>query len=110
MTAPLAQSLIGRYRATIHGLDCELELDLNAADCLAGVFCAEGERLEVRGGIPSVFGEVFGTISASNGEILAVFRAAPHANDLVFEVDIPGDHNLMQLANAERVIFERTSP
>jgi hypothetical protein len=108
VTGSLAQALNGRYRAVLHGVCCELDLHVNAAGCLVGLFTADTERLEVKGGVPSFYGEVFGVILATDGALLAVFRASPHANDLAFEVDIPGDHNLMQLANAQRVIFERT--
>ncbi len=108
VTGSLAQALNGRYRTVLHGVRCELDFHLNVAGCLVGLFTADTERMDVKGGVPSFYGEVFGVILAADGELLAVFRAAPHANDLEFEVDIPGDHNLMQLANAQRVIFERT--
>ncbi len=106
MTATLTQSLTGQYTTNIQNLDCSLELHLDGAGCLVGEFVADGERLEIMGGVPNAYGEVFGLILEPEG-ILAVFRAAPQAQDLIFEVDVPGQDDLMQLHNAERLMFRR---
>lgn len=100
-------ALPGWYTARIQDVDCELELRLDLTGHLIGQFSAEGESLEIRGGVPSVSGETFGRILAPDGDILAVFRAVPNPTGLSLELDAPNPHDLMRLSNAERVIFTR---
>lgn len=107
MTAILTQTLSGRYAASIQDVDCTLELHLDSTGCLAGSFIADDEHLEIMGGVPNAYGEVFGLILEPGGGILAVFRAAPQASNLIFEVDTPGEGDLMHLGNAERMTFSR---
>jgi hypothetical protein len=107
ITTTLTQTLAGRYAASIQDVDCKLELHLDDTGCLAGAFIADGEHLKILGGVPNAYGEVFGLILEPSGDILAVFRAAPHARNLILEVDTPGASDLMHLGNAERVTFKR---
>jgi hypothetical protein len=109
MTATLTQTLPGRYTASLQDVDCRLELHLDHSGCLAGAFIADGEHLEIMGGVPNAYGEVFGLILEPGGGILAVFRAAPDARNLIFEVDVPGEGDLMHLGNAERLMFRRVN-
>jgi hypothetical protein len=103
-----AHPLLGNYKAQLQHINCDLELGLDQSGCLTGSFFADGENLEITGGVPSVFGEVYGVIrERSNLETVAVFRAVPHIRQLVLEVDVPNAHNVMELGNAERIIFER---
>jgi hypothetical protein len=100
--------LSGCYRVRLQHTDCTLELALNQSGCLSGSFQADGENLEITGGIPSVFGEVYGVIrEPTTGETIAVFRAVSRMRQLILEIDTPNAHNLMELGNAERIVFER---
>jgi hypothetical protein len=107
MTTTRTQTLAGRYAVSIQDVNCTLELHLDDTGCLAGVFIADGEHLKIIGGVPNTYGEVFGLILEPDGNILAVFQAAPHAEHLILEVDVPGEGDLMHLGNAERVTFKR---
>lgn len=107
MTALLAPTLTGQYATRIQDVHCRLELDLDNTGCLTGAFIANDEHLEVMGGVPNAYGEVLGLIRESGGDTLAVFRAVPHARDLVLEMDAPGEGNPMHLTSAERVMFRR---
>jgi hypothetical protein len=100
--------LPGNYRAQLQHIDCDLELGLDQSGCLTGSFFADGENLEITGGVPSAFGEVYGVIRERfNLETVAVFRAVPHIRQLILEIDTPNAHNVMELGNAERIVFER---
>lgn len=98
-----AQTITGRFQATIRNVKCELELYLDHTGCVTGSFTTDGERLEVMGGVPTAFGQVFGLIRAPGGDTLAVFRAVPQARNLVLEVNTPG----LKLLEAQRVSFQR---
>ena len=103
-----AHPLPGNYKAQLQHIDCDLELELDQSGCLRGSFVADGENLEICGGVPSAFGEVYGVIRQRlNLETVAVFRAVPHIRQLILEIDTPNAHNLMELGNAERIVFER---
>jgi hypothetical protein len=100
--------LPGNYKAQLQHIDCDLELGLDQSGCLTGSFFADGENLEISGGVPSTFGEVYGVIRERlNLETVAVFRAVPHIRQLILEIDTPNAHNVMELGNAERIVFER---
>jgi hypothetical protein len=100
--------LPGNYKAQLQHIDCDLELGLDQSGCLTGSFFADGENLEITGGMPSSFGEVYGVIRERfNLETVAVFRAVPHIRQLILEIDMPNAHNVMELGNAERIVFER---
>jgi hypothetical protein len=104
----LTHPLPGNYRAQLQHIDCDLELGLDQSGCLTGSFFADGENLEITGGVPSAFGEVYGVIRERfNLETVAVFRAVPHIRQLILEIDTPNAHNVMELGNAERIVFER---
>jgi hypothetical protein len=106
--AILSHPLPGNYKAQLQHIDCDLELGLDQSGCLTGSFFADGENLEVTGGVPSSFGEVYGVIRERfNLETVAVFRAVPHIRQLILEIDMPNAHNVMELGNAERIVFER---
>jgi hypothetical protein len=109
MTTVRTQSLTGCYIASIQDVDCRLELYLDHTGCLAGAFIADFEHLKIMGGVPNMYGEVFGLILEPSGKIMAVFRAALHAQNLILEVDVPGEGDLMRLGNAERVTFNRSN-
>jgi hypothetical protein len=103
-----AHALTGHYRAKIQNTACELHLRLNPAGCLTGTFCADGQILEILGGIPSLYGEVYGQMrDNTSGEVLAVFRAMPQMHGVQLELDLPNTGDIMKLANAEEVIFTR---
>jgi hypothetical protein len=103
-----AHPLPGHYKAQLQHIDCDLELGLDQSGCLTGSFLADGENLEITGGVPSAFGEVYGVIRERfNLETVAVFRAVPHIRQLILEIDTPNAHNVMELGNAERIVFER---
>jgi hypothetical protein len=100
--------LPGRYNAQLQNTNCTLELTLDQSGCLSGSFRADSEDLEITGGVPSVFGEVYGVIrERTTGETVAVFRAVPQVRQLILEIDTPNAHNVMELGNAERIVFER---
>lgn len=100
--------LPGCYRAQLQDTICDLELNLDQSGCLSGSFLADGENLEITGGLPSAFGEVYGVIrERTTGETVAAFRAVPHLRQLILEIDTPNAHNVMELGNAERILFER---
>ncbi len=100
----------GQYSAVVKDVPCSLELHLDATGCLSGSFVADGETLEIFGGVPSQYGEVFGVMRENaQGDTLAVFRACPTQSGILLEIDEPGMQDLMSLANAECVVFERES-
>lgn len=96
----------GRFTAHLYDTACELELELDATGCLSGGFTVGNERLEVMGGVPNAFGEVFGLIRAPGGDTLAVFRAVPQADDVLLEVDAP-DGQWHAMTDAKRMVFVR---
>ena len=109
LEVPFTHPLAGRYNAQIWEVDCELELSLDQTGCLIGTFIADGETLGVFGGVPSLYGEVYGVIrEGRDGETLAVFRAVPQVQTLLLEIDSPGSNDLMLLAQAETVVFSRS--
>ncbi len=100
--------LPGCYRAQLQHIECDLELTLDQSGCLSGSFQANGENLEIIGGVPSGFGEVYGVIRERHSlETVAVFRAVPQIRQLILEIDTPNAHTVMELGNAERIVFER---
>jgi hypothetical protein len=105
----IADILPAQFTGLVNDTECRLELHLNADHRLMGSFIADGEVLEVYGGIPNSFGEVFGLLNASGLEQpLAVFRANFLGPVLLeFEVDTPNPHDLMGLENAEKIVFSR---
>jgi hypothetical protein len=105
----ISEILPAQFTSIINDTECVLELHANASGRVMGSFIADGETLEIYGGIPNSFGEVFGLLNAPDLEQpLAVFRAN-FLNPLLleFEVDTPGSHDLMALENATRMIFKR---
>jgi hypothetical protein len=103
-----AHPLPGCYKARLQHTDCTLELGLDQSGCLIGSFQADGENLEITGGVPGAYGEVYGAIrERSSLETVAVFRAVPRIRQLILEIDTPNAHNRMELGNAERIVFER---
>ncbi len=107
MIAILTQNLPGHYAASVQSVNCRLELHLDSTGCLAGSFVAHNEHLEIMGGVPNTYGEVFGLIREPGGDTLAVFRAVSQGNGLVFEVDAPGHGDLTHFSSAERLWFKR---
>jgi hypothetical protein len=105
----ISEILPAQFTGIINDTECRLELHLNTDGRVMGSFIADGEVLEVYGGIPNAFGEVFGLLNAPGLEQpLAVFRAN-FLNPVLleFEVDTPGAHDLMALENATRMVFKR---
>ncbi len=105
----IADNLPAQFTGLVNDTECRLELQLNADQRVMGRFHADGETLEVYGGIPNSFGEVFGLLNAPDLEQpLAVFRANFLGPLLLeFEVDTPGAHDLMSLENAKKIMFTR---
>jgi hypothetical protein len=105
----IAEILPAQFTSIINDTECVLELYANAEGRVMGSFIADGETLEVYGGIPNSFGEVFGLLNAPDLEQpLAVFRANFLGPVLLeFEVDTPGAHDLMALENSTRMVFKR---
>ena len=101
--------LPARFTSNVNDTECALELHLNTEGRLMGHFHADGETLEVYGGVPNAFGEVFGLLNAPDFEQpLAVFRANFVGSALLeFEVDTPEAHDLMAMGNATRLVFKR---
>jgi hypothetical protein len=101
-------SLEGHYKTEIDNFECDLHLKLNSIGCLIGTFQAAGENLEVHGGIPSLYGDVYGLMrEGTHLETTAVFHAIPDRNGLLLELDLPGVGDLMKLGNATRLVFTR---
>jgi hypothetical protein len=107
MIAAFTHSLPGQYTASVQSVNCELSLRLDDTGCLSGSFVADGEHLEIMGGVPNTYGEVFGLIREPGGDTMAVFRAAPHEMNLIFEFNTPGGDDLTHLGNAQRIVFRR---
>jgi hypothetical protein len=103
MTTDPTPTITGRFHTTIQNVKCELELHLDHTGCVIGTFTADKETLEVMGGVPNAFNQVFGLIREPGGDTLAVFHAAPHAQNLVLKVNTPS----LRLGGAERVSFQR---
>jgi hypothetical protein len=100
--------LEGHYSALIENLECKLHLCLNAIGCLAGTFQSQDENLEIYGGVPSVYGGVYGLMRESKTlETVAVFHVLPQANGVLLELDLPGKGDLMKMSNAQTLIFTR---
>jgi hypothetical protein len=110
---PLAHAslrLEGFYTTQFDNLECELQLKLNSIGCLVGTFKAANESLEIYGGIPSLYGDVYGLMREStHSETIAVFHAIPNRNGVLLELDLPGAGDLMKLGNATRLVFNRVS-
>ncbi len=103
-------SLEGRFRTQIDHFECELQLKLNSIGCLVGEFRAEGERLEIYGGVPSLYGDAYGLMrEGTHLQTIAVFHAIPDRNGVLLELDLPGAGDLMKLGNATRLVFTRIS-
>jgi hypothetical protein len=105
----ISELLPAQFTSIINDTECVLELHANADGRVMGSFIADGETLEIYGGIPNSFGEVFGLLNAPDLEQpVAVFRANFLGPVLLeFEVDTPGAHDLMALENSTRMIFKR---
>ena len=105
----ISEILPAQFASVVNGSECTLELHLNTDQRVMGHFHADGETLEVYGGIPNRFGEVFGLLNAPDLEQpVAVFRANFVGPSLLeFEVDTPNPHDLMALENAEKIMFTR---
>jgi hypothetical protein len=105
----ISEILPTQFTGLVNDTECRLELHLNADQRVMGRFHADGETLEVYGGIPNSFGEVFGLLNAPDLEQpVAVFRANFLGPVLLeFEVDTPNPHDLMAMGNAEKIMFAR---
>jgi hypothetical protein len=105
----ISEILPAQFTGLVNDTECRLELHLNADQRVMGRFHADGETLEVYGGIPNSFGEVFGLLNAPDLEQpVAVFRANFVGPVLLeFEVDTPNPHDLMALENSTRMVFRR---
>ena len=99
-------TLTDTFSATLHDIPCEIELRVDQTGCQCGHFTADGEQLEIIGQVPSTLGEFYGAIRAGNGETIAVFRATPHSDGLLLELDLPQQREPMKLASAERIVFQ----
>ena len=108
---PFNRYLPAQFKASVGGVECQLDLHLHEAGRVMGTFKAEGETLEVRGGVPSALGEVFGLLCVpSHNEALAVFRARLIGpKRLEMDVNLPNPHDAMGLLNAERMVFQHAS-
>jgi hypothetical protein len=101
-------SLEGHYRTKFDNLECELQLKLNSIGCLVGSFQTEDEILEIHGGVPSLYGDVYGLMRENTHlETIAVFHAIPDRHGVLLELDLPGTGDLMKLGNATRLVFTR---
>jgi hypothetical protein len=105
----ISEILPAQFTGLVNDTECRLELHLNADGRVMGRFHADGETLEVYGGFPNSFGEVFGLLNAPDLEQpVAVFRANFVGPVLLeFEVDTPGAHDLMALENSTCMVFKR---
>jgi hypothetical protein len=105
----ISEILPAQFISVVNDTECKLELHLNTDGRVMGSFHTDGETLEVYGGIPNSFGEVFGLLNATDLEPpVAVFRANFLGPVLLeFEVDTPNPHDLMALENAERMVFKQ---
>ena len=105
----ISEILPAQFASVVNGSECTLDLHLNTDQRVMGHFHTDGETLEVYGGIPNRFGEVFGLLNAPDLEQpVAVFRANFIGPSLLeFEVDTPNPHDLMALENATRMVFSR---
>ncbi len=103
-------SLEGRFKTQIDHFECEMQLKLNSIGCLVETFAAEGESLEIYGGVPSLYGDAYGLMRESTHlETIAVFHAIPDRNGVLLELDLPGTGDLMKLSNATRLVFSRVN-
>jgi hypothetical protein len=103
-------SIEGHYKTQIDNFGCELQLKLNSIGCLVGEFKTQSETLEIYGGVPSLYGDVYGLMRESTHlETIAVFHAIPDRNGVLLELDLPGAGDLMKLSNAQRLVFNRIS-
>ncbi len=94
----------GRFWAYLWGMDCVLELYLSAAGRLEGSLEADGEWLEVKGGMPEPDGAVRGVVRAQNlSEPFVTFRACTDMDGLFLDLEILGG----ELETAEHVAFAR---
>jgi hypothetical protein len=92
----------GRFRGSVWGMSCVLELFVDEAGCVRGSFDADGEPLEVTGA--ALDQTVRGVIRAhSLEERFAAFRARVNADGLLLEVRL-GDADELPL---EHVTFAR---
>jgi hypothetical protein len=103
---PFETVLPAIFHSSINAVPCTLDLRLQQGS-LVGVFNADGEELEVYGGLPNAAGEVFGFLRLTQLDWpLAVFRAwLTDTSTLEVEVDLPGGHDLMAFERAERIVF-----
>lgn len=104
----LNQALIGHYVATLENTACEIDFNFDHTGCITGAFQAATEKLEILGGIPNVYGEVFGLIRSKAGDTVAVFHALPQTNGLKLELDLPSEGDLMKMPCAETFLFQRS--
>jgi hypothetical protein len=82
-----ATTITGRFRGSIWGIACILELHLDEAGRLRGALDADGELLEVTGDVPDALGGVWGVIRARVlEENFAAFRARADVSGLLLEV------------------------
>ncbi len=103
-------SLEGHYKTQIDHFECELQLNLNSIGCLVGTFQVAGERFEIYGGIPSLYGDVYGVMRENTHlETIAVFHAMPDRKGVLLELDLPAKGDLMKLGNASKLVFSRVS-
>lgn len=100
-------ALTGRFWGRIWNVECVLELRLDDAGHLQGLFDADGEVLEVALGPPDATGAVRGVIRAHDlAEPFATFRAQPDADGSCLEVNLT-DEAEPDPERMERVILVR---
>jgi hypothetical protein len=100
-----ADILPATFTGQINGVECQLTLHL-VFDRLTGSFQANGEHLEVEGGIPNEFGEVFGLMFSYSLEPIAVFQTnLLGASSLEWCSDPLNPHAVMGLEHADQVVF-----
>lgn len=102
-----ATDISGTYSALVNGTECVVELELGESGGLNGRFYAEGEQLQVAGGVLRS-GAVFGfLLETSSAFPVAIFRAYKKEGGLSLEMEVPDFDELMDLCNPERLIFSR---
>jgi hypothetical protein len=98
--------VVGQFFSQITDVPCQLKLELDNSGCIAGIFSADAEELQILGNHPKANGEFFAALRSSSGETVALLHAMPDETGLTLEFENPPTE-VHDSSLAERVHFEK---
>ncbi|MDX2006040.1 MAG: hypothetical protein SFU83_12240 [Meiothermus sp.] len=103
----LAGRVAGTYTAQMGGAPAVFRLWFSPEGHLQGSLSAEGQELEVRGGVAGRGSAIYGFLIEVGGAPVAMFRARPGLHGLTLQLEVPDFDEAMDLLSPERIVLSK---